>query len=370
MRLVSAATIIVLALVPPSSAGDPATDKAAAYARAGAAALDAKDFDRAVTYFDKAVEAAPGQAALGEMLAKAVRERGLSHAKSEVLVAAGRDALIAGAYDKAIGYFDKALDEWPQHPRARAELTGAISRQREANRNNALGLARMYASRGQWDDAQKQYLAALVVDPNNTDVRAEMEKLVARRPLQGARAWIKAASDLLADVVGSWVLLAVGVVLVVAMNVMYRWRSSTSIEVLPFEGPDAAFKQGPGYGMAAIASSQLHAAGVELGHGAVIEPLSQLSAKLTDPQARLLGDFIAWLFPPQGYRLEAVVHQFSESPVPARIGVTVKLVRLRFWLPRERIAATTTFWRVTQGPVHETLARLAAGWAEWHVIRR
>jgi hypothetical protein len=91
----------------------------------------------------------------------------------------------------------------------------------------------------------------------------------------------------------------------------------------------------------------------------------QLSARLTDPQAKLLSDLLAWLFPSRGFRLEAVVHQ-SPAAEP-RVGVTAKLIRLGFWIPRERVIASIIFWEVDGGPAHEPLARLTATWAEWYV---
>ncbi len=59
--------------------------------------------------------------------------------------------------------------------------------------------------------------------------------------------------------------------------------------------------------MAAIASSQLHSAGFGLEPGVVAEPFTALSGKLTDPQAKLLADIVAWLFPSHGFRLQAIV---------------------------------------------------------------
>ena len=54
-----------------------------------------------------------------------------AHPKSDRLTAAGRAAADAGEIDRAIGYFEKALEDWPNNRAARIELERAL---REAQR--------------------------------------------------------------------------------------------------------------------------------------------------------------------------------------------------------------------------------------------
>jgi tetratricopeptide (TPR) repeat protein len=343
----------------------PAADgkaKAAAYLQAGAAALAAGDHAAAVSYFEKAVDATPGDPAVRDRLADAVRARSQSHGKADALTAAGHAALEAGAFDKAIGYFEKAIEDWRDSPAAREGLAKAVKRQRDSTKARALQLAAVYAERGQWESARDQYLAALAADPDDHDVQTQVADHVARRPLPGPRAGLKAWTEVLNESL-PWALTALALALIVVANVVGWFRSRSAIDVQPFDGPDT-FRQGTGAAMAAIASSQLHAAGFGLEPGVVAEPFTALSGKLTDPQAKLLADIVAWLFPSHGFRLQAIVF---DLPGGSGTRVTAKLIRSRFWAPRERVVATITFGYGLAAPTYETLARLTAAWAEWHV---
>lgn len=337
--------------------------KAAAYLQAATAALEASDSATAVALLEKALEAAPEDPAVREGLARAVRARAQSHGKADALTAAGYAAIDAGAFDKAIGYFEKALEDWRDSPTARTGLADAIKRQRASTKDRALQLARTYARRGQWDSAREQYLNALNADPDDLAVRTELASHVALRPLPAARAGLKAWTDVMNESLPV-LLSALVLTLVVAANVVNRARSRNSIDVLPFDGPEK-FREGTGAAMAAIASSQLHDAGFGLEPGVVGPPLTGLSGKLTDAQAKLLTDIVAWLFPQHGYRLQAVVFELLDVK---EVRVTAKLIRFRFWAPREQVVATVTFGHGLTAPVHETLARLTAAWAEWHVL--
>ncbi|MBI3108303.1 MAG: hypothetical protein HYY95_22465 [Candidatus Rokubacteria bacterium] len=348
------------------SAGDTAQAqlKARAYLQAADAALAVADHAAAVTFLEKAVDAAPGDRTVRDRLAEAVKARGQSHSKSEALTAAGHAALQAEGFDKAIGYFEKALEDWRDNPAARTGLVTAIARQRTSAKDRALQLADTYVARGQWDAARDQYLLALAADPKDKQVQDHLASRVALRPVPGARAVLKAWSDVLNESL-TWIVLVAAAGGVLVANLVNRRASRHSVDVLPFDGP-GNFRQETGAAMAAIASSQLHGAGFVLEPGVVAEPLTALSGKLTDTQAKLLGEVLAWLFPARGFRLQAVVFEFPNSRTTR---VTAKLIRLRFWAPREQIMATVTFGQAAQGAVHETLARLTAAWAEWHVMR-
>jgi Tfp pilus assembly protein PilF len=349
----------------PGSSNAASKAKGAALLQAGSAALEAGDSATAVSLLEKAVEAAPEDPAVREELAKAVRARAQSHGKADALTAAGQAALDAGGFDKAIGYFEKALEDWRDSPTARAGLAETLRRQRESTKSRALQLAMTFKERGQWDTARDEYLNALKADPDDQVVQAQLAAHIARRPWAPARAWLKAWSDAMNEAM-PWLLGAFVVAIVVAANVINWCRSRRSIDVLPFDGPDDAFRKGTGAAMAAIASSQLHDAGLGLEPGVVGEPLTTLGGKLTDAQAKLLTDVIAWLFPQRGYRLQATVFQL---PGVTETLVTAKLISFGFWAPRERVIKTATLGHGLTAPVHETLARLTAAWAEWHVAR-
>jgi Tfp pilus assembly protein PilF len=326
--------------------------------------MKAGDHVAAVSFMEKAVEAAPDDRAARDGLAQAVRARAESHGKAEAITAAGRAALEAGAFDKAIGYFEKALEDWRDSPSARAGLAEAISRQRASTKARALQLAAAYMQRGQSGSAREEYLKALAADPDDAAVLREATAQIDSRPLPTVRARLNAWSDAAKEAL-PWMLVAAAVVLVVGANTLLRIRSGGSIDVLPFDGP-GNFRTETGAAMAAIASSQLHSAGFRLEPGVVSEPLTALSGKLTDAQTKMIADLIAGLFPQFGYRLQAIVF---EMPGVAGLRVTAKLVRFRFLPPRERVIQTITFGHDLAAPTHETLARLTAAWAEWHVTR-
>jgi len=338
--------------------------KASSYTAAGLAAMRAGDYTAAASYMEKAVEAAPDDRVARDGLARAVRARAEAHGKAEALAAAGGAALNAGAYDKAIGYYEKALEDWRDSPSARLGLTEAIRLQRDSAKARALQLAAAYAQRGQSGSAREEYLKALAADPGDAAVLKDAIASIDSRPLSTVRARLTAWTEAVKEAL-PWVLVIAAVALVVATNILLRMRSGTSIDVLPFDGP-GTFRTETGAAMAAIASSQLHSAGFRLEPGVVSEPLTALSGKLTDAQTKLITDVIAWLFPQFGYQLHAIVF---EMPGVAGLRVTAKLIRFRFLPPRERVVQTITFGYGLAAPTHEILARLTAAWAEWHVTR-
>jgi tetratricopeptide (TPR) repeat protein len=372
LRVVGFAALLVLATVTSGPALSAASDvdpksKAEAYAHAAKAALEAADYAAAIAYFEKAVEAAPADATIRDRFAEAVRARARSHGKSEALAAAGQAALQAEAFDKAIGYFEKALEDWRDNPGARAGLAAAITNHRASNKTRALHLARTYARGGDSDKAREQYLLALAADPGDVDVQNELATHIGAWPLPWWRTGLKGLMDALKELL-PWIALAAALFLavVVGVNLYKSFGAPSSVEVLPFDGPET-FGKGTGAAMAAIVSSQLHAAGLGLGLGAVNEPITSVIGKISDAPVQILGQLVAWLFPPRGYRLQAVVF---ELPSSQEIQVTAKLIHLTFSAPRETVKATITFRQPARGPVHETLARLTAAWTEWHVASR
>jgi tetratricopeptide (TPR) repeat protein len=349
---------------PPKENAPDLKGKAETYVQAAAAAREAGDHAAAVAYLEKAVEAAPADPVVRAGLAEAVAARARSHGKSDALAAAGQAALQAGEFDKAIAYFEKALEGWSDNARARTGLTTAISKQRESTKRHAVQLARLYAGRGQSDKARDEYLKALAAEPGDPTIERELTAHVGSWPWPWVRAILQSAKTTLMELL-PWLAIAAGVFLaiVVVVNLCRSFAAPTSVEVLPFNGPDD-FEKRTGAAMAALVSSQLHAAGLALGLGAVAEPLTSVIGKISDAPVQVLGQLVAWLFPPRGFRLQAVVFELPNS---RQTQVTAKLVRLTFRAPRETVVATITFRQATQGAVHETLARLTAAWTEWHV---
>ncbi len=362
MRRCAFICCVLLLLLPDSvQSGQARGGPFEAYMKAGKAALETGDYEHAVTYFEKAIEKAPDSKIARTQLEAAVRARGQAHGRSEALAAAGKAALAADEFDKAVAYFEKALDLWSDNMEARGGLVSAFQHKRDSEKTRALRLGRLYESRGQWEDAKQQYLNAVKADPDDAEAKSGLKRVLSSRPIPSLRSWLKGWTDAVGEFL-SWLVLALIFAFTIGIN-LWNWPSlRRAVEVIPFDGPDPGFKQGVGSGMAAIAASQLKQAGLSLERGVVSEPLTALSAKLTDPQAKMLADVVAWFLPPHGFRLEAVV--YTEG---GQTGIIPKLTRLKFWPPREKVIDTTAFRGIPDAPVHETLARQAAAWAEWHV---
>jgi tetratricopeptide (TPR) repeat protein len=137
-RAVGIALVLISLL---ASAAARAQSKADPYIAAGKAALETRTFDRAVSYFEQALQREPANKEAARLLEAAVRARGQARARADALTAAGRAALAAQAFDKATSYFEKALEEWPESGAAQAGLQKAVeSTRKRVELRDILGL--------------------------------------------------------------------------------------------------------------------------------------------------------------------------------------------------------------------------------------